>query len=121
MNDANLNAKEPVCNPVDPMKKLHALCQRLNNEWVTGATGATVEPYLNDNKEARLRVSVMTFDRRTVAVGWLMPEKADGHTYYIFAQAMKSAYEDGVKEGLRLAKERLMERLIGPSIEGKLG
>lgn len=112
-------AADKACNPADPDGKLSALCRRMEGEFLSGC-GATVEPYLNDRLEARLRVSVQTFDRRTVAVGHLQPGKAHGHTYYLFAAGIRSAYEDGVKEGLRLAKERLMERLVGPAIDGSL-
>jgi hypothetical protein len=85
-----------------------ALCNRLNQEWLS-ATRARVEPWFSEDSHTwKIR---MTVRGMPVEVTHLQAEHAEGHTYYLFAQALDLAYQRGQAAGVRRARAQLVDKI----------
>lgn len=97
----------------NPPTELLELCERINKDYLASCD-AKVEPWLMDEREWRL---ILTTKSGRV-VTHLLAEKADGHTFRLFAHAIELARACGVTAGLGLAKKRIGQ-MVETAIDGR--
>lgn len=77
-------------------------------------------PYLLDDEfgdDWRLQLEVkLPSPAPSVWVNYLQPQYADWHTYYIFAEVIKSAYAIGLSVGKDAEQVRLSKLLFGRTL-----
>lgn len=82
-------------------QELLDLCAKLHEQCST----LSVSPYLLDDEEWRLKVEIPLAGGKKFVVGYLAPNAADWHTYYIFVHNLQEAYVTGLKHGRQYAAE----------------